>query len=155
MHCVDFERGIYKLAIGAETTLSAAERQAVSHLRRGRDHADEDEDEEQVEGRVDDNITYFEELHLQKKRRSESQEYIDIGIVQSTSCSIERLFSDSKHILTDQRKNMSPVLFEAILYLKRNRSLWNAETVAKALKRKDEDVRNLVLDDDMFYELEV
>jgi hypothetical protein len=104
---------------------------------------------------TDDNITYFEELRLRKKRRSEPQEYIDIGIVQSTSCSIERLFSDSKHILTDQRKNMSPVLFEAILYLKRNRSLWNAETVAKALKRKDEDVRNLVLDDDMFYELEV
>jgi hypothetical protein len=94
----------------------------------------------------------FEELRLRKKRRCEPQEYIDVGIIQSTSCSIERIFSDSKHILTDQRKNMSPILFEAILYLKKNRSLWSAETVAKALKRKDD--RNVELDEDMYYEVE-
>jgi hypothetical protein len=151
VHSINFERGVYKLAI-AETTLSAVERQAVNHLRR--DGHENEEDEDQVETPADANLTYFEELCLRKKRRCEPQEYIDVGIVQSTSCSIERLFSDSKHILTDQRKNMSPILFEAILFLKRNCSLWNAKTVAKALKRKDDEIRNLELDDDMYYETE-
>ena len=49
---------------------------------------------------------------------------------------------------------MSLILFEAILYLKRNRTLWNAETVAKALRRKDDEIRILDLDDDMYYEVE-
>jgi hypothetical protein len=49
---------------------------------------------------------------------------------------------------------MSPILFEAILYLKKNHRLWNAETVAKALRRKDDEIRNLELDDDMHYEVE-
>ena len=37
-----------------------------------------------------------------------------------TSNSCERLFSRAKHILTFKRKAMSPVLFEALLFLKYN-----------------------------------
>jgi hypothetical protein len=152
VHSIDFESGVYKLAIQAEPTLSVAKRQAVNHLRKGGDVANE-EDKEQAET-AEDNLTYSEQIRLRKKRRCEPQEYIDVGIIQSTSCSIEHLFSDSKHILTDQRKNMSPILFEAILYLKRNCTLWNAETVAKALRRKDDENGILDLDDDMYYEVE-
>jgi hypothetical protein len=129
-----------------------AERGAVAHLRKAPPVNDEEVEQEVETLDGKENITYFEELRLRKKRRCEPQEYIDVGIIQSTSCSIERIFSDSKHILTDQRKNMSPILFEAILYLKKNRSLWSAETVAKALKRKDD--RNVELDEDMYYEVE-
>jgi hypothetical protein len=64
----------------------------------------------------------------------------------------EQLFSASKHILTDQRKSMSPTLLEAILYLKMNRHLWNAETVVKALKQEDKQIRDVELDDDLCYE---
>lgn len=115
---------------------------------------EEAEQEAQTPEGANKNMTYFEELRLCKTLWSEPQEYIDIGIVQSTSCSIERLFSDSKYILTDQRKSMSPILFEAIIYLKKNRYLWNAETVAKALKRKDDQIQDMELDDDMYYEVE-
>ena len=153
VHFVDFERGVSKIANEADSTLMAAERQAVAHLRKVPVGEEEAEQEAQTP-EANKNMTYFEELRLRKKHRSEPQEYIDVGIVQSTSCSIEHLFSDSKHILTDQRKNMSPILFEAILYLKKNRNLWNAETVAKALNRNDDQIRNVELDDDVYYEVE-
>jgi hypothetical protein len=152
VHCVDFERGVYKLASGADSTLTVAERGAVAHLRKAPPVNDEEVEQEVKTLDDKENITYFEELHLRKKRRCEPQEYIDVGIIQSTSCSIERIFSDSKHILTDQRKNMSSILFEAILYLKKNHSLWSAEMVAKALKCEDD--RNVELDEDMYYEVE-
>jgi hypothetical protein len=152
VHCVDFERGVCKIANGAHSTLTAAERQAVAHLRKF--PVSEEEVPEGQTLQANPKMTYFEELRLRKKRRNEPQEYINVQIVQSTSCSIERLFSDSKYILTDYRKSMSPILFQAILFLKKNKYLWNAETVAKALHRKDDETQDLQLDDDMYYEVE-
>jgi hypothetical protein len=151
VHSVDFERAVYKLGTGANSAaLTVAEQHAVNHLRTG--SVNEDIEAEMQEDTT--SLTYFEELRRRKKRRSEPQDYIDVKIIQSTSCTIERLFSDSKHILTDQRKSMSPILFEAILYLKKNRSLWTAETVANARRREAGQNQNLELDDDIYYEQE-
>jgi hypothetical protein len=105
VHCVDFERGVCKVASGADCTLTAAERRAVAHLRKAPTVNDEEVEQEVETPEDKENITYYEELRLRKKRRCEPQEYIDVEIVQSTSCSIERIFSDSKYVLTDQRKN--------------------------------------------------
>jgi len=47
---------------------------------------------------------------------------------------------------------MSPILFEALLYLKKNVSFWNMQTVAKAMKLKDEELQEqLERDDDRVY----
>jgi len=42
---------------------------------------------------------------------------------------------------------MSPIVFEALLFLKKNVRFWNVKTVAAAMKTSDEDER----DDDVFY----
>ena len=49
-----------------------------------------------------------------------------------------------KHILTDERKGMmDPIMFEAILFLKLNRRLWNLGDAVQAdadrLRRDNED----------------
>ena len=36
--------------------------------------------------------------------------------------------------MTDQRKSMSPLIFETILFLKVNRQFWDVSMVAKAMK---------------------
>ena len=52
--------------------------------------------------------------------------YINFDILPGTSVDCERLFSSAKFILSNTRKRTSPSLFEAILLLKVNSSLWNA-----------------------------
>ena len=62
---------------------------------------------------------------------------------------MERLWSIARYILTDQRANMSPILFETILFLKFNAGLWDPLTVQKAYdiyikKQRDERVKDRV-----------
>ena len=45
---------------------------------------------------------------------------------------VERLWSIAKHILTESRSATAPILFEAILFLRINRELWNEFTVIEA-----------------------
>ena len=60
--------------------------------------------------------------------------------------------SEAKYIMAPHRRAMSPILFEALLYLKKNVSFWNMQTVAKAMKLKDEELQEqLERDDDRVY----
>ncbi|KAI2507198.1 hypothetical protein MHU86_7264 [Fragilaria crotonensis] len=78
-------------------------------------------------------------LKVEKLESSVGREqYVNIEVIPGTSVNCERLFSLAKHILTDTRKNTSPVLFEALLFLKVNRSLWDARTVGNAMGRTRE-----------------
>ena len=47
--------------------------------------------------------------------------------------------STSKNIMSDERKNMSPVMFETFLFLHKNNHLWDMEDVAKAIQTKPSD----------------
>ena len=83
------------------------------------------------------------------------EKFIDCSFCVATSNTVERLFSLCKYVLTDQRKCMSPIMFEALIFLKVNRELWDVSLVAKAMKSKtaeveEEDDRDL----DIYYEEE-
>ena len=58
----------------------------------------------------------------------------------------ERIFSLAKHILSDTRKKTSPRLFEALLFLKVNRSLWDVYDVGVAMGRSVAGAQQLVVD---------
>jgi hypothetical protein len=59
--------------------------------------------------------------------------HINFDILPGTSVDCERLFNSAKFIHSDTRKRTSPQLFEAILLLKVNSSLWNAFSVGQAM----------------------
>ena len=44
---------------------------------------------------------------------------------------VERLWSVARYILTTNRSSLSPVLFEALLFLRSNRTLWDVRTSAE------------------------
>jgi hypothetical protein len=46
---------------------------------------------------------------------------------------VERLFRRAKLALTDHRKRMTPRHLELLMFLRTNRSLWNAEAVEAAI----------------------
>ena len=78
---------------------------------------------------------YFERCKQRRKslQPANKNEFIDCRFLASTSNSCERAFSSAKHILVDSRKGMSPMMFEALLYLKFNADLWDAQMVATAI----------------------
>ena len=64
-----------------------------------------------------------------------TENYINFDVLPGTSVNCERLFSLAKHILSDTRKKTSPRLFEALLFLKVNRKLWDVYDVGIAMGR--------------------
>lgn len=56
--------------------------------------------------------------------------------VKGSGAEVERLWSHAGHVMTKDRSSMSPLVFEAIMYLKYNRRLWNLTDVVEANKRR-------------------
>jgi hypothetical protein len=93
-------------------------------------------------------------LRVGKKARLDTYgaEYQEPTYLPPTSVTCERAFSESKHILTPTCKSMSPILFEAILFLRKNRDLWDEKMVMQAAARKPKE-ESLLDDDDNYYEV--
>lgn len=70
---------------------------------------------------------------------------MNVNFIVGTSCAAERLFSAAAQVLTDNRKSMSDELFEAIMLLKSNSTLWDAESVGIAMNRNP----TINVDDDL------
>jgi hypothetical protein len=83
-------------------------------------------------------LSYAQKLELQMKRRKTSTDdiavqYINLDILCGTSVSYDQLFSAAKHILTDTRKSISPVVFESVVLLKVIRKDWDVSSVGQAM----------------------
>ena len=52
--------------------------------------------------------------------------------VLGSAAEVERVWSIARYVLTTQRSKMTPVVFEAIMFLKFNRDLWDEKTVQLA-----------------------
>ena len=50
-----------------------------------------------------------------------------------SAAEVEHLWSIARYILTTSRTKMAPIVFEAILFLRMNRALWDERTVMEAL----------------------
>ena len=144
VHSPLFESGVIKIAKGE--ALTAEEAEACDRLRRKLNKTPEEVNEE-VWGEPSSTL---QRLQLnRKKRKLESSgnthtiEYYDAGkLVCATSNCCERLFSEAKYIMVPHRRGMSPLLFESLLFLKKNVKFWSVKTVAVAMKRADMDNEN-------------
>jgi hypothetical protein len=58
---------------------------------------------------------------------------IPLGFILGTNNTLERFFSRCKHVLTGDRSFVSPLMFEAIMFLKNNSNLWGVRDMAKAI----------------------
>ena len=156
IHSENFEKGIVKIMEGAR--LNDQEVEACRKLQRKEVHHHEGEPADGVE------LTTEEKLALNRKRRklsgnymkgSHGHKYVNPGLVVcATSNCCERLFSEAKYVMIPQRRAMSPILFEALLFLKKNAAYWNISTVATAMKSNGEGRVGAMQarDQDFFYE---
>ena len=149
-----FESGVVKIINGAPLTPEEAE--ACVKLRR-KDTSSQTDDEDGEGGP----LSALERLEMNRKRRKlssniNSVKYIDAGkLICATSNCCERLFSEAKYIMVPNRRGMSPIVFESLLFLKKNARFWDIKTVAAAMRRsekEDEDDDIFDRDDDAFYQ---
>ncbi len=79
-------------------------------------------------------MTVSELFALRKcKREEETEKYLNSHFILGSE--IERLWSLAKNVLTDNRTSMTPLVFEAVLFLKVNSTYWNEYTVKEAWKK--------------------
>ena len=76
-------------------------------------------------------------VHLRKSMPFTNKQIVEFYF--ETSNIAEQLFSSARHIFSDNRKKMTPVNLEAILFLKANKKLWDAQVVKQATEKISED----------------
>ena len=126
----DFESGVCKIQSDSIGLMTEAEKQACVILSKTRNSSTVCEDSNSK------NLS-FEQKIARKKRRFEknTSSYINCDFILGSSAEIERVWSISKYILTDHRKSMEPIIFEALVFLKVNRTYWDRRSVQAALAR--------------------
>ena len=58
---------------------------------------------------------------------------MNCDFILGSAAEVERLWSIATNVLTDERKNTSPLMLEALLFLRVNERLWDASTVKQAM----------------------
>jgi hypothetical protein len=126
----DFESGVVKIQNGAENDLTADERVAVESLARV---CDEDDDGDDLAVPTSP-VNMQERLRRMNDRGNEKSRYVDCDFIFGSAAEVERLWSVADFILRDQRKAMTPQLFEALIFLKVNKRFWGLNDVCLAMK---------------------
>jgi len=92
---------------------------------------------------VDDTNASYEnfadEIIAKKRRRITepiSEKYISLKFIPATIDTIERSFSLSKYVYTDERQKMLPRNLEMVMFLKINRSRWDINMLTEILSKK-------------------
>jgi hypothetical protein len=146
-----FDDGVIKILRYNENMLSPLQKAAVSKLLK------EQGFDEEVQILDSDEEDYIQQAIKKHRKTGNTQSsYIDCRFLVATTNTVERLFSTSRSIMTYQRSKMSPIMFEAILFLKVNRAFWDLKTVVLAIKKTDEsrnpiEPATLERDSDEFY----
>ena len=69
-----------------------------------------------------------------KQQKMDCKEYyVDCSFILGSIAEIERLWYSARVITSDNRKNITPALLEALLFLKTNVSYWGLSLVSRAL----------------------
>jgi hypothetical protein len=134
----DFEQAVVKVQTGQELSLTREEELSLRRF-------ELPNEAEEAEAKGDDEGDYATGI-LNRKRRRVTR-YIPMKFITPTTCEVERLFSIAIRVFTDTRRSLLPLNLEAVLFLKANRSLWDAKLVQDSM-RAPEDPAVVVGDDD-------
>jgi hypothetical protein len=90
---------------------------------------------EESDGDVE--MTVAEKIKAGKRKQREEtaggeDQYHNSDFILGSAAEVERLWSHAGLVLTKSRRSMTPMLLEAILFLKCNRRFWDQNLVAEA-----------------------
>jgi hypothetical protein len=107
--------------------MSIQEKEACEHLKI--DPPDDLEEPQPAAG-LPTMAEQLKQISESNKRQRTDTEYINVDFILGSAAEVERLWSICKYILTNQqRKSLTPLLFEALTFLKVNKRFWNLSMV--------------------------
>ena len=122
-----FESGVVKIQNGAAETMSDFEKNACLRL-----ELIDGEAVENVDG-AGSEMTYKERRSLyQNKGKYNQANYGDLAFILGSAAVVERLWSISDNLIDGERNKTSPILLEALLYLRDNRLYWDDQMIQAA-----------------------
>ncbi len=126
-----FEKAGIKTQRGQESKLTRVERDAAKILRKSAV-----QNKTVIPHRPIGNKQSSMSERLAKRRRILRAErtYMNCDFVLGSTAHVERLFSVAKYVLPENRRRISPELFETIVFLKENADLWDATLFVRALQ---------------------
>ena len=130
----DFESGVCKIQSNSLGMMTENEKTACKLLPRTSKKSASSVNE----GKIRHSFYKTLERKRQKLEKKECM-YINCDFILGSTAEIERLWSVAKNIMRDNRKHMEPILFEALIFLKVNRSYWDISSVQSALALTKED----------------
>jgi len=81
--------------------------------------------------------------HDRAAGRDEMSPYVDCDFICGSAAEVERLWSTARYILTSQRRSMTPLVFEVLLFLKTNQRFWDHDDIIlDAIHRAKVESRN-------------
>ncbi|KAI0565914.1 hypothetical protein FGB62_13g233 [Gracilaria domingensis] len=122
-----FERGVCKIQSNRAQELTIAESEACSRLLISNGLT-------QCFDTDGNNVSYSERLDRRKRQKKVLTEYRDCSFILGSVAEVERLWSVADNILRNQRMSLTPLLFEAIIFLRINARLWDVHLVRKAYR---------------------
>jgi len=157
-----FSRAVDKIQNKKEHELTNHEKDSCKGLLKknhlnwaGIDIQDKDDDlSSEDELQTQDSATFsLKSIFSQASKKAEAEErkgeseYIDCSFIGASAGIVERLWSKFDALVDQRRSGMSPVMIEAILYLKENRDLWDISDVKTALKKLRENEKTARFED--------
>jgi hypothetical protein len=131
----DFEKGVIKIMSGKSESMSLSEQRACALLLQSKWAALYKLEEEVALDCEDiDSPSKFGKMMPVGSKRSHHEtvlrsQYVDCSFLSSTTVVVESLFSKGGKVMTADRKNMMPHLFEAIVFLLENDDWWDIDLV--------------------------
>ena len=137
----DFENGVVKIQRNMVHTMTPEEHAACEKLRAeadyndgGGDDNDEDDHEAVLGMGLEDRLTGRKRKHDEHNDFS----YINADFILGSVAEVERLWSICQFILSDTRSRLEPQLFEALVFLKVNSTLWDIHLVEDAYNTRND-----------------
>ena len=127
----EFERGIVKLHMGQEPSMTRGEKHQIRRF------LNPIEGDDEIEERDGNELLDALQDHRDVKmaRVAPTSVYRSVKHVFSTTNIVERLFNRAKIVLSDLRNCMLPRHLDDVLYLRVNRYLWNEVTIQMIMDR--------------------
>jgi len=130
-----FENGIVKIQKAANDPLTEDETRALEHFLIQPTIPQENTTTTTI-------LSPCEKARLKRQKITNHPQYRSVKHVLPTSNMVERLFSQTKYIMTDNRKQMNPEHLNEIMILKYHRSHWNVALVQSCMRMNEEEKVN-------------
>lgn len=127
---VHFLSGVCKIQMNQTGLMTIQEKEACEHLKIV---PPDDLQEPQPAANLPTMAEQLKQISESNKRQRTETEYINADFILGSAAEVERLWSICKYILTNQRKSLTPLMFEALTFLKVNKRFWDLPMVQTAI----------------------